>query len=179
MPPVGPADDESRLEPAVLPGGLRLRGSIDAVEEAENGERRVTDYKTGRDSVRVSDDRRVLFGGEALQPLLYAFAQEDLTGRPTASGRLYYTTLRGAYHQTVVATDTAEARSLLEEFVRRLDEAVSAGHFPADPNPASRWPPCRYCDYLPNCGPRPATYGNTKKRHGAALEEVQAIRELP
>lgn len=179
MPPVGPADDESRLEPAVLPGGLRLRGSIDAVEEAENGERRVTDYKTGRDSVRVSDDRRVLFGGEALQPLLYAFAQEDLTGRPTASGRLYYTTLRGAYHQTVVATDTAEARSLLEEFVRRLDEAVSAGHFPADPNPASRWPPCRYCDYLPICGPRPATYGDTKKRHGAALEEVRAIRELP
>lgn len=179
MPPVGPADDESRLEPAVLPGGLRLRGSIDAVEEAENGERRVTDYKTGRDSVRVSDDRRVLFGGEALQPLLYAFAQEDLTGRPTASGRLYYTTLRGAYHQTVVATDTAEARSLLEEFVRRLDEAVSAGHFPADPNPASRWPPCRYCDYLPICGPRPATYNDTKKRHGAALEEVQAIRELP
>ncbi len=179
MAPVGPADDESRLEPAVLPGGLRLRGSIDAVEENATGERRVTDYKTGKDSVRVSADRRVLFGGEALQPLLYAFAQEALTGRPTASGRLYYTTLRGAYHQTVVPTDTAEARSLLEEFVRRLDEAVSAGHFPADPNPASRWPPCRYCDYLPICGPGPATCRETKNPRGAALEEVQALRELP
>ena len=179
MPPVGPADPESRLEPAVLPGGLRLKGSIDAVEEAEDGSRRVTDYKTGKDSVRVSADRRVLFGGEALQPLLYAFAQEALTGRPTASGRLYYTTLRGAYHQTVVPTDTAEARSLLEEFVRRLDEAVSAGHFPADPNPGSRWPPCRYCDYLPICGPGPATCRETKNPRGAALDEVQALRELP
>ena len=179
MVPVGPAAPESRLEPAVLPGGLRLRGSIDAVEEKANGERRVTDYKTGKDSVRVSADRRVLFGGEALQPLLYAFAQEALTGRPTASGRLYYTTLRGAYHQTVVETDTAEARSLLEEFVRRLDEAVSAGHFPADPNPASRWSPCRYCDYLPICGPGPATYRETKNPRGAALDEVQALRELP
>ena len=179
MAPNGPADAESRLDPAVLPGGLRLRGSIDAVEEAETGARRVTDYKTGRDSVRVSDDRRVLFGGEALQPLLYAFAQEALTGRPTASGRLYYTTLRGAYHQTVVPTDTAEARRLLEEFVRRLDAAVSAGHFPAAPNPASRWSPCRYCDYLAICGPRPATYRDTKNPRGAALSEVQAIRKLP
>lgn len=179
MAPVGPADPESRLEPAVLPGGLRLRGSIDAVEEAENGERRVTDYKTGKDSVRVSADRRVLFGGEALQPLLYAFAQEALTGRPTASGRLYYTTLRGAYHQTIVPTDTAEARDLLQKFVRHLDGAVSAGHFPADPNPGARWPPCRYCDYLPICGPGPATCRETKNPRGAALAEVQALRELP
>lgn len=179
MVPVGPADDESRLEPAVLPGGLRLRGSIDAVEEKATGERRVTDYKTGKDSVRVSADRRVLFGGEALQPLLYAFAQEALTGRPTASGRLYYTTLRGAYHQTIVPTDTAEARDLLQKFVRHLDGAVSAGHFPADPNPGARWPPCRYCDYLPICGPGPATNRETKNPRGAALDEVQALRELP
>lgn len=179
MTPAGYADPGSRREPAILPGGLRLRGSIDAVEEKADGSRRVTDYKTGQDSVRADDEKRVLFGGQALQPLLYAFAQEAVTGKPTASGRLYYTTLRGAYHQTVVETDTAEARTLLEQFVRLLDEAITEGRFPADPNPASRYPQCRYCDYLPVCGPRPASYRDTKKRHGAALGEVQAIRKLP
>lgn len=179
MTPAGYADPDSQSEPAILPGGLRLRGSIDAVEEAADGSRRVTDYKTGQDSVRASDEKRVLFGGQALQPLLYAFAQEAVTGKPTASGRLYYTTLRGAYHQTVVETDTAEARTLLEQFVRLLDEAITAGRFPADPNPDSRYPPCRYCDYLPVCGPRPASYRDTKNPHGAALAEVQTIRKLP
>lgn len=179
MTPSGYADPGSQREPAILPGGLRLRGSIDAVEEKADGSRRVTDYKTGQDSVRAGDGKRVLFGGEALQPLLYAFAQEAVTGKPTASGRLYYTTLRGAYHQTVVETDTAEARTLLEQFVRLLDEAITAGRFPAAPNPESRYPPCRYCDYLPVCGPRPASYRDTKKPHGAALAEVQAIRKLP
>ena len=179
MTPAGYADPGSLREPAILPGGLRLRGSIDAVEEAADGSRRVTDYKTGQDSVRASDEKRVLFGGQALQPLLYAFAQEAVTGKPTASGRLYYTTLRGAYHQTVVETDTAEARTLLEQFVRLLDEAITAGRFPAAPNPESRYPPCRYCDYLPVCGPRPASYRDTKNPHGAALAEVQTIRKLP
>ena len=179
MTPAGYADPGSRREPAILPGGLRLRGSIDAVEEKADGSRRVTDYKTGQDSVRADDEKRVLFGGQALQPLLYAFAQEAVTGKPTASGRLYYTTLRGAYHQTVVETDTAEARTLLEQFVRLLDEAITAGRFPAAPNPEARYPPCRYCDYLPVCGPRPASYRDTKNPHGAALGEVQAIRKLP
>ena len=49
-------EDPTRLEPAqreqlvevVLPGGLRLRGIVDRVDQAPTGELRVVDYKTGR-----------------------------------------------------------------------------------------------------------------------------------
>ena len=49
-------EDPTRLEPAererlvevVLPGGLRLRGIVDRLDEAPSGALRVVDYKTGR-----------------------------------------------------------------------------------------------------------------------------------
>lgn len=179
MAPVGPADPASRREPAVLPGGLRLRGSIDAVEEAADGTRRVTDYKSGRVNVRPTEDRHTLFGGEALQPVLYAFAQEALTGKPTTLGRLYYTTLRGQYHQTVVATGEAEARGLLLRFTEFLERAVAEGQFPAAPNPKARFPECAYCDYLAVCGPGPAAQAERKNPAGRALAEVREVRSLP
>ena len=179
MAPVGPADPASRRDPAVLPGGLRLRGSIDAVEEAADGKRRVTDYKSGRVNVRASEERRALFGGEALQPALYAFAQEALTGKPTEVGRLYYTTLRGQYHQTVVPTAEAEARGLLLRFTDFLERAVAEGRFPAAPNPNARYSECAYCDYLSICGPGPAAYAERKNPEGRALAEVREVRALP
>lgn len=179
MAPVGPADPASRREPAILPGGLRLRGSIDAVEEAADGTRRVTDYKSGRISVRPSEDRHTLFGGEALQPVLYAFAQEALTGKPTQVGRLYYTTLRGQYHQTLVSTGTPEARGLLLRFTDFLERAVAEGRFPAAPNSNPRFSECGYCDYLSICGPGPAAHGERKNPEGRALAEVREVRALP
>ena len=179
MAPVGPADPASRREPAVLPGGLRLRGSIDAVEEAADGTRRVTDYKSGRISVRPSEDRHTLFGGEALQPVLYAFAQEALTGKPTQVGRLYYTTLRGQYHQTLVSTGTPEARGLLLRFTDFLERAVAEGRFPAAPNSNPRFSECGYCDYRSICGPGPAAHAERKNPEGRALAEVREVRALP
>lgn len=179
MAPVGPADPASRREPAVLPGGLRLRGSIDAVEETADGKRRVTDYKSGRINVRASEERHTLFGGEALQPALYAFAQEALTGKPTEAGRLYYTTLRGQYHQTLVTTAATEARSLLHRFTDFLERAVAEGRFPAAPNPNARYSECGYCDYLSICGPGPASYAERKNPEGRALAEVREVRALP
>ena len=49
-------EDPTRLEPAgreqlvevVLPGGLRLRGIVDRLDQAASGDLRVVDYKTGR-----------------------------------------------------------------------------------------------------------------------------------
>jgi len=49
-------EDPTRLEPAereqlvevVLPGGLRLRGIVDRLDQAPSGDLRVVDYKTGR-----------------------------------------------------------------------------------------------------------------------------------
>jgi RecB family exonuclease len=176
-----PADPESRTEAAVLPGGLRLHGAIDVVERLPDGDVQITDYKTGRASIETTDDQRILFGGRALQPLLYALAYEALSGSPTSSGRLYYATIRGAYLETVVDARAEESRAVFESFVAGLDRAISGGRFPALPHPGLPYRVCEYCDYLPVCGPRPATYARTKRPAGfaAALDDVVGIRSLP
>ena len=176
-----PADPASRTEAAVLPGGLRLHGSIDVVERLADGAIQITDYKTGRASIETTRQQRILFGGRALQPLLYALAYEALSGTPTASGRLYYATIRGTYLETVVDTASEESRAVFEAFVDGLDRATRNGRFPALPNPGVSYRVCDYCDYLPVCGPRPANHARTKARAGfaAALDEVVQIRSLP
>ncbi len=176
-----PADPASRTEAAVLPGGLRLHGSIDVVERLADGAIQITDYKTGRASIETTRQQRILFGGRALQPLLYALAYEALSGAPTASGRLYYATIRGTYLETVVDAASEESRAVFESFVGGLDRATRHGRFPALPNPGVTYRVCDYCDYLPVCGPRPAAHARTKARAGfaAALDEVVQIRSLP
>ena len=176
-----PADPASRTEAAVLPGGLRLHGSIDVVERLADGAIQITDYKTGRASIETTRQQRILFGGRALQPLLYALAYEALSGTPTASGRLYYATIRGTYLETVVDAASEESRAVFEAFVDGLDRATRNGRFPALPNPGVSYRVCDYCDYLPVCGPRPANHARTKARAGfaAALDEVVQIRSLP
>ena len=176
-----PADPASRTEAAVLPGGLRLHGSIDVVERLPDGTVQITDYKTGRASIETTDTQSILFGGRALQPLLYALAYETLSGSPAASGRLYYATIRGAYLETEVDAASEASRTVFESFVAGLDRAVQGGRFPALPNPGVSYRVCDYCDYLPVCGPRPAGYARTKARAGfaAALDDVVGIRSLP
>ena len=176
-----PADAASRTEAAVLPGGLRLHGAIDVVERLAGGAIQITDYKTGRASIETTRQQRILFGGRALQPLLYALAYEALSGTPTASGRLYYATIRGTYLETVVDAASEESRAVFESFVDGLDRATRNGRFPALPNPGVSYRVCDYCDYLPVCGPRPAGHARTKARAGfaAALDEVVQIRSLP
>ena len=176
-----PADPASRTEAAVLPGGLQLHGSIDVVERLADGAIQITDYKTGRASIETTRQQRILFGGRALQPLLYALAYEALSGTPTASGRLYYATIRGTYLETVVDAASEESQAVFEAFVGGLDRATRNGRFPALPNPGVTYRVCDYCDYLPVCGPRPANHARTKARAGfaAALDEVVQIRSLP
>ena len=175
------ADPASPEEAAVLPGGLRLHGSVDAVERLPNGQTQITDFKTGKASVEPTGGRDALFGGRTLQPMAYALAYEALAGVPVDSGRLYYATIRGAYQETVVESSDAAARATFEGFVAALDGAIRQGRFPALPNPKARYPVCQYCDYLPVCGPRPATHARSKlpAGHAGALDEVSVVRDLP
>ncbi len=183
MPARQPADPRSTSEPVLLPGGLRLHGSIDAVERLPDGTTRITDYKTGRASTETWRNRneRILFGGKSMQPLLYALAQEALSGEPVASGRLYYSTVRGAYLQTEVDTGSPESRQVFEKFLAALDRAVAHGRLPAHPDPGLRYLVCDSCDYLPVCGPHPAAHHRTKAgpEVAAALREAREIRQLP
>ena len=176
-----PADPGSRPESAALPRGLRLHGSIDAVDRLPDGTIQITDYKTGR-AGRESPGRQITGGGAMLQPLLYALAYEAISGEAVASGRLYHATIRGGYLETVVETRDGEARAVFGDFVALLDRAVERGNFPAltESNDA-HWHPCETCDYLPVCGPRPALHDRSKRRAGEAriLDEIARVRRLP
>ncbi len=174
------ADPQSAPEPPVLSGGLRAHGSIDAVEELADGRIQVTDYKTGR-APAPSDADGVLFGGKTLQPMVYARAYEALTGGEVASARLYYPTIRGVYSETVVDTAAPESRETFDRFLKALDRAIGAGHFPAAPRADGFFSMCDYCDYQPVCGPRPAGHGRTKRppEEDGQLAELGVIRSLP
>ena len=155
MKPQGPADPASVPEQAVLASGLRLRGAIDLVEKREDGKVRVTDYKSGR--VRVPEGA-VLYGGESLQPILYSLAYEALTGAEVGAARLYYCTEKSGYTERAFEPDE-EALEVVSEFQRRVDKAIEEGFFPASPRLG-----CKYCDYLPVCGPSAEI--NAKRKEG-------------
>jgi len=165
MRPRGPADPASVLQEAVLPSGIRLRGAIDLVERRADGALRVTDHKSGKALVPES---AVLYGGRSLQRVLYPLAYQALTGEPVESGRLYYCTRKGDYAERVVTLDE-EALANLAEFQRMITQFIEVGFFPAAPFPKSQnWKDynfgCRYCDYLPVCGPRAEELAERKSR---------------
>jgi len=170
MRPRGPADPASTLEVAELPIGLRLRGAIDLVEKRADGKVRVTDHKSGKVWMPES---AILNGGASLQPVLYTLAYEALTGEQVESARLYYCTERGGYAERVVRVDD-EALSVITEFQRRLDDVIDVGFFPASPQPKFG---CRFCDYLPVCGPR-MEIDAKRKQDDPRLSPLNWLRNL-
>ena len=69
------ARSRSLHEAVTLPGGFRLQGAIDLIEEHRQTKvLRLTDHKTGRKPDRI--DKVIIGGGAVLQPVLYAMAIE-------------------------------------------------------------------------------------------------------
>jgi len=170
MRPRGPADPSSTLDVAKLDSGLRLRGAIDLVERRGDGKVRVTDHKSGKAWMPES---AILNGGESLQPVLYTLAYEALTDEEVESARLYYCTERGGYQERVVRTDES-ALEVVSEFQRRLDDIIDVGFFPASPQPKFG---CRFCDYLPVCGPRMEVDAK-RKQEDPRLSPLNWLRNL-
>ncbi|MFT3775568.1 MAG: PD-(D/E)XK nuclease family protein [Minicystis sp.] len=140
-------DPHSRAEPVVLDCGIRLRGSIDLVEQSAYGSLRATDYKTGK--VRARAGATVIGGGEVLQPVLYALALEKLFPEARVElGRLYYCTSAGGFEEVQIPLD-GEAREAAAELATVVGGALAEGFFPAAPAPGA----CTYCEYRPVCGP--------------------------
>lgn len=140
-------DEQSHANPALLPEGLRLRGSIDLVERRTDGALRATDHKTGR---KRAKSRAVIEGGDTLQPVLYALALEQLfPGAHVASGRLDYCTSHGGFAHVEIALDD-RAREAAALLAKTIGDAVETGFLPAYPADERL---CQRCDYLPVCGP--------------------------
>jgi len=164
----GHADPTSVRDPAVLPGGLRLRGSIDLVERRDGGALRATDHKTGK--ARAATDV-VVGGGQILQPVLYALACEAMLGMPVDAGRLYYCTADGGFQERVVPLD-AESRASAATVVDVIGRALATGFLPAAPVKRA----CDWCDYRPVCGPYEEI--RTAKKPPDKLADLARLRAL-
>ena len=145
LPDRGARDPHSRPAPVELPGGLRLRGSIDLVERAPDGALRATDHKTGR---MRAEPGAVIGGGAVLQPALYALALEQIEpGARVEGGRLWYCTHAGGWAEVPVPLD-ARTREAAELLARTVGDALAEGFLPAAP----REKECAFCDFRDVCG---------------------------
>ncbi len=158
----------SRKEAEVL-GGLRLRGSIDLVEQSlSSGHLRVVDHKTG---LFPNPAPRYVGGGEYLQPLLYALSAESLLEGPVDSGSLFYCTQRGGFREVEIPLDD-EGRRRVREVLTTLGKEVERGFLPAAP----RKDACRFCDFIAVCGPYEEYRLSRKLR--PPLRPLEKIRQL-
>jgi len=163
-------DEASTIDPVTLECGISLRGAIDVVETRLPDRLRVTDHKTGK--VRV-ESGAVVAGGAALQPVLYALAAEKLfPGRVVEAGRLYYCTRAGGFEERVVPLHDG-ARDAIAEVARTIGAFLDGGHLPAAPAKGA----CRWCDYLPVCGPHEERRVRRKSVEG--IEGLAKLREMP
>jgi CRISPR/Cas system-associated exonuclease Cas4 (RecB family) len=129
----------------------------------------VTDHKTGK--VRV-DEGALLWGGRALQPVLYALVTERLFQKPVESGRLYYCTADGEFAQRRVALD-ADSRAGAQTTFEVIGRAIEQGFLPAVPLKDA----CETCDYRVVCGPHESVRVSRKRRE--RLKDLTALRDLP
>jgi len=147
--------------------GFPLRGSIDLVERDAEGRLRVTDYKTGRPP---AEPLIATGGGEALQPLIYVAAAEQMLNEPVLEGRLAYCTLKHGYRVDAVP---AGERPALTQLLATVDAHVREGFFPAVPREGA----CGRCDYRVVCGHREEERARRKDR--TRLAALDALRSMP
>ncbi len=163
-------DPASSKDPAEILDGFQVKGSIDMVEKAVDGVYRVTDHKTGK----PRDTRSlVVGGGEALQPLIYAYAAEQLLDAEVGEGRLWYATRKGRFQSLTVATGQYQQQSLTTVF-QTIDQSMATGFFPAAPRERA----CQYCDYRSVCGPHEELRIAIKMRTKATREQLSDLTHV-
>lgn len=164
------SDPHSREDPVPLECGIALRGSIDLVERDATGRLRVTDHKTGKDRV---PETAVIWGGQSLQPVLYAEAMESLEpGAEVESGRLYFCTSAGSFSEREVPLDR-HARQAAQDLADVIGSALDDAFLPAMPQKDA----CRLCDYEVVCGPYEEL--RTSRKPEARIAALSRLREIP
>ena len=171
---LGPVDSKhfdlsSNPEPLMLLDTLRLRGSIDLVEQHRSRPvLRVVDHKTGKRPPRpaVSIGR-----GSTLQPALYALAAEELLGKSVETGRLEYCTQRGGFTATDIKVDDT-TRQRLNHGLDIIQRSIESAFLPAAPQEGA----CNLCDYRLVCGPNEET---RVKKWKPAIDDLDDLRSQP
>ena len=163
-------DPASLVDPVLVDGRFRLRGSVDLIEQKRGTDiLRVTDHKTGKNRTTW---KTVLGGGGTLQPVLYSLAVEQGLSAPVSSGRLFYCTAPGGFTDHEIPINEANRRAGLQA-LEIIDRAIELGFLPAAPNKGA----CAWCDFRPVCGPyeEMRVAGKPPERLG----DVAALREMP
>jgi RecB family exonuclease len=163
-------DPASRVDPVLVDGRFRLRGSVDLIEQKRGGTAlRVTDHKTGKNRTTW---RTVIGGGAILQPVLYSVAVEEALGAPVTSGRLFYCTAPGGFTDHEIPINESTRRAGLET-LEIVDRAIELGFLPAAPAERA----CTWCDFRVVCGP----HEELRVRHKMPekLGDLMALRGKP
>jgi ATP-dependent helicase/nuclease subunit B len=166
LPDLPGRDPNSRREPVSIDDRFILRGAIDLIERKSGSKiLRVTDHKTSRNR---SERGSVIGGGQQLQPVIYSLAVEAATGFTVETARFSYCTTAGGFTEHNVPINE-RSRAMGIEALEIIDRAVELGMLP--PAPAEK--ACRFCDFLPVCGPNQERRARRKSR-----EQIADLLEL-
>jgi ATP-dependent helicase/nuclease subunit B len=166
LPDLPGRDPNSRREPVSIDDRFILRGAVDLIERKAGSKiLRVTDHKTSRNR---SERGSVIGGGQQLQPVIYSLAVEAATGFTVETARFSYCTTAGGFTEHNVPINE-RSRAMGIEALEIIDRAVELGMLP--PAPAEK--ACRFCDFLPVCGPNQERRARRKSR-----EQIADLLEL-
>ncbi|HEX8031854.1 MAG TPA: PD-(D/E)XK nuclease family protein [Vicinamibacterales bacterium] len=172
LPDMEGRDPRSTLEPALVDGRYKLRGSIDMIERhRQTGFLRVTDHKTGKNRTRVG--QTVVDGGRVLQPVVYGLALKALFPDDTVfSGRLFYCTTAGGFHSHEIPL-MGEAPKRGIEVLEVVDRAIAGGLLAARPAAGM----CEWCDFKVVCGEKEES--RTSRKDSKLFADLDALRKMP
>ena len=167
----GERDPHSRPEAVELPGGFKLKGAIDLIEEHRQTKVLAPDRSqdgTETRSHRQGDHRRRI--GAAAGALC-----DDDRGRarqPVYCGRLYYCTSAGSFyaHEIPLNEYTREAGL---EVLQVVDRAIERGFLAPSPTEEA----CGRCDFRPVCGP--GMFNRVLRKPQNELADLAALRNRP
>ena len=167
----GERDASSVLDAVTLPGGFKLRGAVDLIEEHHATKvLRVTDHKTGRKPDRI--EKVIIGGGAVLQPVLYAMAVEAALARPVSQGRLFYCTAAGSFYEHPIPLNEMTRAAGLE-VLQVIDRAIETGFLAATPTEEA----CGRCDFRPVCGPD--VFRRVRRKPKEHIADLAAMRSRP
>ena len=172
LPDMDGRDEHSTLEPALIDGRFKLRGSIDMIERhRKTNFLRVTDHKTGKN--RTKAGQTVVDGGRVLQPVIYGLALTALFPQETVfSGRLFFCTSAGGFQPYEIPL-MGEAPKRGIEVLEVIDRAVDAGQLAARPSSGA----CEWCDFQVVCGPDEER--RTRRKDAKLFADLDELRKMP
>ncbi len=122
-------------------GDMTIRGILDRVDEAANGDLIITDYKTGK----APPERYALSAFFALK--IYALLIRTRLGRTPTELRLLYLGNATMYRVSVDDAQLDAMRRQLEALWKAINRALERKHFPPKPGPLCNW--CSFQDRCP------------------------------